>query len=833
LVGGALVLGANPAQNVEASHWGCPGTNPCGVGWCTNWRYCSPEDSGSYNCYRPISCPGGGTTCGSCPSASSSSSSGAPPPPPPPPPCVVSNPAAALLNAPADGALIPSNRPTLSWTTRSWGNGCPNNNSLAVHFKIYDGVSCNNGAWSAGALSVAATSIVLQDLRWNTTYCWRIVKDNGPRITVSAIRRFTTGTSSVLNSFSFSGGNKCVGSNYTGRLTGNSVKDSEINNPLTYDISGSKTEAGGTLQEVVVMLISNAYLSTLTAALQPVDGNNDYLFLQHAVRFAHDPTNKRNAGLRVGSLESGTGSFATVNTTANPYYGTGVTSGGVTNAAGTIRLSNLNTATGSRVVFAGMTADVRTIVQYLNTYASTPLNVYVAVIERKTDGILTSHVPYPGTSAAYDDNLILQRVSTWGIDMTPPTVAIADPVFNSPTDYNISWNISDNNPLSEIRSYCYFLAPGNAVVQDTTAGLPIVLDSIVKGFDTSADNLITTPAPGTDNNVPDMPGNCLVSSPGLTNRNYQLTAGALTAPLGLEGYAKDVACNVTVGTQNSNPPTPWIVAFSGSISANGGISNIEVPTSSANLADIVIPLTGNSFLSTFMALSGTVDNATPASNISKVRTYSSNYFNQAISPTDYGYSSWYDLVRASVTNSGATITPYGSNNINANLTAFYGLATTGLRRYYQHTGNVTIQTNLRCNMKAVIFIDGNLTITPNFLNTAGNACVFVVKGDITIGVGAHASTGLGINAVARHDRVEGMFITNGTFNVLPDERVSPQVNDALNVVGMVYATTVTLGRRLDPAQTPIQPSEVFEYDPMILFLYRDILKVSEFSLREY
>lgn len=153
---------------------------------------------------------------------------------------------------------------------------------------------------------------------------------------------------------------------------------------------------------------------------------------------------------------------------------------------------------------------------------------------------------------------------------------------------------------------------------------------------------------------------------------------------------------------------------------------------------------------------------------------------------------------------------------------------------YASTGNVAVSSGTVCNTKALIFVEGNLTITPSFriLNKAltldgsdaiGQGCLFIVKGNATIVAGGTAVSTGDAGLATNFDILEAAIIADGRLSA-PVDAAEP-----LKVIGFMSGRLAHIER--DSGNEDI-PSLWVEYDPRYMQLFKDELKINRFSTRE-
>lgn len=150
------------------------------------------------------------------------------------------------------------------------------------------------------------------------------------------------------------------------------------------------------------------------------------------------------------------------------------------------------------------------------------------------------------------------------------------------------------------------------------------------------------------------------------------------------------------------------------------------------------------------------------------------------------------------------------------------------------TGNVSIPIKASCDVQGLIFVNGNLSIEPDFNLVSSNGCAFIVNGNITIGKGLQkTNTALGSPNPSVYDVLHGFFVTDGTFTAVKDDDAgAPNKWDGLYIIGGVRANTLQLQRNLNTTANSTQPAMIINFDPRYIELFKTDLTRTEFSIRE-
>lgn len=684
------------------------------------------------------------------------------------------SPGSVQLNSPADGSNAVSNDVEIDWQNiGGWGNGCPTVASNDVQIQL----NCT-GAWvSRGDVDV------LTNLEWGQTYCWRVVRSNGPLSTQSQIWRFNIPNPPSLNQFQFQAGSLKCNSSLSGR-----PDQSTTNNPLriSFVVSDDRNDFANNIN----------VFQNLRVALVP-SRQNVIFFQEVEPQFGN--ANRQYAGFRVNNVLSNSPEF-----TAISGNGSLRTNGDLASAANNATLLALNTAGGTRIEkLDNKSLRITWVIRLESTYASVAqMGIYGAVLVRTSNGSLVTQSPDPDYPTA-DGNLAYTKLVNWGVDMQSPSVAIGQPVLVNASEFDLRWQASDVNGLRELRSYCF----------GSTA------DSSGTLRDANLNQSINIGGQSLDYPSPDQ---CLINlAARLGNHRYQLTDYNLRESLQFRLYAQDTACNASTGNQQLEGTAPWLLSQGSNVSAGGGFLGINIPvlssTSIAGLGSINAP----AFLTTFIALAG---NQALPNRASAHDTYAQNYTNLQSLPVEFGVQSWYDLIAERLNDSPNKLVST-ANLFSGNLSAAYGVPVDS-RKYIYHNGNVLMSANTRCDITAIIIINGNLRIDPNFNILGQNRCLFVVKGDVEILSGTYKS---GAGQTSEYDRLYAFIISNGKFVTKKDR--PGELADGLYIKGGVAAGSAQLGRELGLRLNAIQPAEVIEFDPKFLTLFQEELGIIRFSLR--
>lgn len=161
--------------------------------------------------------------------------------------------------------------------------------------------------------------------------------------------------------------------------------------------------------------------------------------------------------------------------------------------------------------------------------------------------------------------------------------------------------------------------------------------------------------------------------------------------------------------------------------------------------------------------------------------------------------------------------------------------TANARQYYLvNNPEFRILSGTVCDQRALIFVNGNLTIEPDFTNSSvENGCIFIVKGNVTIEKGTtKTSVALGSSIDAGYDEIQAFIIANGTFTAIADNNLPTLKWDGLRIVGGVFANQLVLQRNLNTTANDTQPAHLVVYDPRYRVFFGSDLSAKTYSLRE-
>ncbi len=796
--------------------WTCcacdPSANPACCDYCSDTPTCSANNtmcapgtrqcSWSYPSSVPCGCTPGGTTCSSCSAAcgggtqtcsngctswSQSCNTQSC--------CTAANPAAVTLINPADGATVFTNTPNLSWNpTSSWGRNCPTDNlakGYRVMLRTFNG-SCAGDASGYSLAFESGTSTInwtSYPLTYGETYCWFVRTFNGARIADSARRPFTVAAPPVHQS-------TIVSTNVCGNRISGRVGIAGTDNPITV-ISQYSHPAG-------VANIKQASLAILPDSVRNAATISEVSAMAVSSNYFMATTNINHSNLSAST-------FAVVNSPS--AYSSAVSSGNLTPAGSKTTLMNINgtSATNTKIeIVNATTLRVYWQVRFENTYPLSSNNLYTAAYSQSPSGTWISSA----NSAVADRSLGLN--STWGVNVTPPTLSIGKPSPINTTDFSINWGATGNG-VTNVQGYMW------------TTNAPL---SLLRLTPSNATYNITTVEPVNFSTT-----NIGVNASNLGTHSYRLPA--LTNPtesINTKLVARDTACNTAIQSSSTMTSDGWMMTARGDTYTQNSQTSVT-PSSLNNISSILS--SSDSFFSSYTnSIRDNLLNILARASKQEFILEGYDDWNSKPSRTS-SYDNWYEYLLNLVTKNNATIAQLGSTSVSNTNTSNIFSATTYTPKHVRYTGNLTLGPNINCNTRSLIFVEGNLTINPPFVITNSPTgeqmgCMFIVKGNIGIESGTPSTYPASI-ATTKFDRVEAFFITEQDFYTKIDNRGSgaSTLYDGLYLKGSVIAKGETyFNRDLRLFINAEYPAELIEYDPRYTQIFQDELKIIKFSIRE-
>lgn len=699
--------------------------------------------------------------------------------------CTAVAPAAATLVSPVNNFIAPSNSVVLTFNPpASWGNGCPNINGYRVHYRINDPVR-GIGSWVI--ISSNISPVNLASLEWGVRYEWGVhtVNNGSNAQTWSGSRFFTTNRppTTTYNGISLYGNtatNQC-GSQWAGRFLdadSNGQNDLITSNPVQFNISGSDVDGD--------------QFAVLAVALLPTSGP----FAENGatVPFGTAQSKANGAGTFIAGFDrrDNRGYIWSNNTQVS------APSGNLTGSGGNITLLNIGSNTIATQSGNNVTGGVR--LRFENTFPSGNYNIYIITTSITPAGNEISE----GASPSFPRSM--KRVGTWGVDMVNPSVSITEPSFTSATQFSITYNHSDNVSVTQR------LLEASATKENSTLSNNL---SQTINF-AQADSFYSYPSfPASTPTV--------ITYNDLTPQNQSSYTFRLSVT--------DQACNTTTQNAGAIPPLPWTLINNGNASAGNGLNTVLIPN--LNLA-IPTVYTGQSYLSTFGTISGSTRVSGSRSNPNNLNL--ENYNNTATEPnTKSDDRNWYDhLLNRIKRNEEITLVNLNQSSISGNISSSLS-SIASQKRAFEVPANLVVNSGTICDMQAIVFVAGNLTINPDITNaTNQSACLFVVRGNIGILQGQTKTTNIDINSsnLAQYDRVEAFLLANGNITVPEDTGAANRKWDGLVINGSLVANNITVRRDINNIGNRLQPALVINYDARFESIYGYDFAFRGFSIRE-
>lgn len=202
----------------------------------------------------------------------------------------------------------------------------------------------------------------------------------------------------------------------------------------------------------------------------------------------------------------------------------------------------------------------------------------------------------------------------------------------------------------------------------------------------------------------------------------------------------------------------------------------------------------------------------------------------AINYTDSNNKDWFTTVHDKVAKNLTILTSNRPTLNNGQTSELTQNNTTDITAV-EFNGDLSI-SNSTCNTKTILFINGDLTISPEFtVSAADKGCMLVVSGKTTITVGT--------NRVDNQDHVQAFILTNKFISndaANEDDTLVIQGSVITNSQGNVVPAQVPaaeFNRNISKTVVPDRPSEVITFDPRYLTLFRSVLNDPiDFTIKE-
>ncbi|MEO6729443.1 MAG: hypothetical protein ABIM99_05995 [Candidatus Dojkabacteria bacterium] len=783
LIGAAFSMGSLD-RNLEAATCGAPGT-------CYGMRQNPP---GGCGCYTDAE--GCGSGCGGNP-------------PNNPPACVPQAHSDDMtLVLPANGATNVPKPATFKWTNpTNWGSGCPNTNTNVIYYKIKTTSVCVDGnPWANTGLFAASTTHTLDvQLEYGTTYCWYMGSYNGYNSNYSnQVWEFTTSKLPIYTGGGLTGIDVC-GNQSSGRLGSTGVT-----NPIEWTANFTNPEAANKMEWFTIAIVPTTGIYAVTTDTADYTTTYTKAVQSGGALFAINTT---GGVLTYKSLK--------LSPTAWTTAAVGATSLNMANGRTTL----MDLGTGTKLTQTGQDASVKFKISFANTFTPGTYNIYVnTLVSNPTLGGLMA-----SNNATAASHYFFKKSGTWKVDPTPPTGSISGPTLNADGTFNMIWTGTDNIGLSDIRSYVYSDVAGS-MLHDNTINLDISTPTTEQVYPAASNAGITGKNQG--------------------SHNYKDLTPDNGAEYTFKIYVKDSSCNFVEAVIKKNPLTPWILGQNGDISGRGGIAKTRIPP----LGNFTVPFTsqtGPAYFSNYSSISGTNTNA--LGTISKYSFALNTYLDDSIMSPHDSTGLWYDYLLDKVSkNQKTTIVTIPATipkTISATMSS--GLAVgKDAKAAVEITGDLIVNSATKCDLKAIVFVRGNLSINPDFtiatapptspvVNQLYNGCMFIVKGNVNIGLGT-AKTNLPTASAtqASYDQIDAFIITDGIFSAPVDGHGAGKKGDGLYVNGGLVARVTanpnsTIKRDIVQEGNNLQPAMLFNLDPRMKIMFAEDFASRDYEIREY
>ncbi len=317
--------------------------------------------------------------------------------------------------------------------------------------------------------------------------------------------------------------------------------------------------------------------------------------------------------------------------------------------------------------------------------------------------------------------------------------------------------------------------------------------------------------------------NCNTLATGNVNWSQTYTR-TVTSPVNCPNLAQ--TCTKTLLNTTINSPSGYMITQNGDVYVNGSVSQVKFNS------------TTDSFSSRTFSSSPSATHILPISNPCSVANSicSSNKFlllsySDINTVTDTSPDTWYEILKKSILdNSTITKKDYsavGSYNFDNSIWDTY--------QAISYNGNLSIASDLKCPNKNIIFVNGNLTIAPQFTidiaDDVTNACAFIVNGKVIVTAGTNAATTAAVTGgrFSNTDVIEA-FIIAKNIDILNDVNRDPLlIKGGLILTSKNVADISSFARNVNGntllTLQPNAPSEVIDYEGgRYINAFKDILK---------
>jgi hypothetical protein len=302
---------------------------------------------------------------------------------------------------------------------------------------------------------------------------------------------------------------------------------------------------------------------------------------------------------------------------------------------------------------------------------------------------------------------------------------------------------------------------------------------------------------------------------------------------GLQGTDIQNCENLTPPRPNPGSVNPWISTSQGNFYVKLGVPNTSNPTSGYFASNPNKSSIAEFTFSSAQDQSAVQLNPPSLDDLSYENFTLFNYRSSALRPPPLsGFENWYDyMVRLAEVNVGLN-TQAVPATLSGNLAGTFDPSNEPA--VYIRNGDLDVQSGTNCNTKALIFVQGNLNVDPPFRisnkqvtyssnsEAEGQACLFVVAGDVNVSGGGNA-VNTGDAGAPNFDLVEAGIVSDGR-TVLEYNN-----NEPLKVYGFLAGRYGDFQRDVNNNDIP---SVWIEYDPRYMQIFKNELKINRFSTRE-
>ena len=362
---------------------------------------------------------------------------------------------------------------------------------------------------------------------------------------------------------------------------------------------------------------------------------------------------------------------------------------------------------------------------------------------------------------------------SWTIDRRSPTLSTSLSVSNN--SITLSWNANDDRGLYAIVGNIFTSDSRNKTIRvsTSTSGVSLhnpstfIINSESYGVDESKIGILNNMSTSLFQVNPDIN---LKSKSG----SIKIDIGDAEGSLSFYFTVFDQAGNIFQTSEIKQDLNDWMVTSGGLAYSEGGTSfttknladntwtNILPPSGYGNNPGL---LSNNANLTSEM-WSESSELLLSLAPHSPLNSYSVNNFSNFKIGKNY-YSMLLDLYQGNKKNLGSNL--WEKSNL-GNLSGAVSDYCPKEYCVFKYTGNLISSENFTCDKKALLFIEGNLTINPPLKNSLGtdalspsNGCIFVVNGNIYIQQGTNASS-----SSFMYDKINGYLFANGKI-IIKDE----------------------------------------------------------------